>query len=264
VGGFHSHDFIEIHIPYRGLGEVVLPNREVRYAPGEFTLNPPHSPHGRQVIQGPTELLVIWLLLTEQSRDYIEQEFQNADLLLMHNERIVFPLPPPVFKLLDMIFAALAEQYSESRTLINYLFRSVVYYLMRSLLPDDKRVHAARLVQAPKITQLEDRLFYSRIDEYIQNNLHRDLSLESLAAHFGLSSRTLTRRYRKCRGVGIWDTVSNMRLSRVKTLLRNSPLSLAEIAARCGFRNAYYLSNCFRRKFGYPPGDYRRDPTNNM
>jgi transcriptional regulator GlxA family with amidase domain len=42
-------------------------------------------------------------------------------------------------------------------------------------------------------------------------------------------------------------------------MLQRSNASLGEVAAGCGFANAYHLSRRFRTAYGVPPGAYRRD-----
>ena len=45
---------------------------------------------------------------------------------------------------------------------------------------------------------------------------------------------------------------------RAEDLLRRTDLSLAEIAEKCGFANAFSFSRSFRREHGIPPAAYRK------
>ncbi len=47
-------------------------------------------------------------------------------------------------------------------------------------------------------------------------------------------------------------------LKRVKELLVETDLPLAEIAGSTGFRHSEYLSVVFKRELGMTPGEYRR------
>ena len=49
-----------------------------------------------------------------------------------------------------------------------------------------------------------------------------------------------------------------VRFERVRRLLRETRLPLAEVARRSGFRTAEYLATAFRREFGVSPAAYRK------
>ena len=60
-----------------------------------------------------------------------------------------------------------------------------------------------------------------------------------------------------------WDrrfstAIIAIRMQRVKQLLSETDLSLADIADRAGFSYVEYLSTSFRRQTGQSPGAYRR------
>ncbi|MBR1608428.1 MAG: helix-turn-helix transcriptional regulator [Kiritimatiellae bacterium] len=52
--------------------------------------------------------------------------------------------------------------------------------------------------------------------------------------------------------------ILRQRLARAKALLLETEMPLAEVAARCGFCNASYLSNLFRRETGLAPRAWRK------
>ena len=184
-----------------------------------------------------------------------EEEIGDAGLLLTGNERLVFPLPAFAAAALDAMLELLPERTPETQAVIRQIFRAFFYSLLHVLRPSGGRTGRRR--PEAGIFRLTDRLFLSRVDEYLQNNLHRNLSLEKIAAHFGISARTLGRRYLRSKGCTVWNTVVRMRMDRARTLLWNTPLSVAEIAVRCGYADGHYFSNCFRKHFGCPPGRTR-------
>ena len=73
-----------------------------------------------------------------------------------------------------------------------------------------------------------------------------------------VSRRKLEARFKKLIGRTPHDEIDRVRLNRVKELLRETRLSLAEIAQRAGFEHVEYLSVVFKKKVGMPPSDYRR------
>ena len=75
-----------------------------------------------------------------------------------------------------------------------------------------------------------------------------------------LSRRRLEARFKKLIGRTPHDEIDRVRLNRVKDLLRETDLSLAQIAKRAGYEHVEYLSVVFKKKIGLPPREYRIKP----
>ena len=56
----------------------------------------------------------------------------------------------------------------------------------------------------------------------------------------------------------IMDYVNGLRLNKAKSLLRDSKLSMEEIADACGFSSANYLGLVFKKEMGISPLNYRK------
>lgn len=87
----------------------------------------------------------------------------------------------------------------------------------------------------------------------------RLVEVHELAAATSVSVGHLYRVFREHCGHGPARVLELVRLSRAAVMLQRSNASLAEVAATCGFANAYHLSRRFRTAYGVPPGAYRRD-----
>lgn len=83
------------------------------------------------------------------------------------------------------------------------------------------------------------------------------MQLAAVARAVGLSSVQLTRRFRRQRGLTPTRYLAGLRLDAALSLLRDSPLANAAIAARCGYRTAARLCREIRRRTGHPPGWHR-------
>ncbi|MDO5318735.1 MAG: XylR family transcriptional regulator [bacterium] len=84
------------------------------------------------------------------------------------------------------------------------------------------------------------------------------LSVDSLARASGVARRTLEVRFRNATGKSIREEIEHVRLSRVKTLLKENRLSLAEIARQTGFASLTHLERIFRNRHGVTPTASRR------
>ncbi|OKP96941.1 helix-turn-helix transcriptional regulator [Paenibacillus sp. P46E] len=84
------------------------------------------------------------------------------------------------------------------------------------------------------------------------------LSLLDTARSLGLSPVQLTRRFREAFGETPSSYLKSIRLTKARTLLKDSELTLAQIAERCGYENGFYLSRVFTNASGMSPAEYRK------
>jgi len=95
------------------------------------------------------------------------------------------------------------------------------------------------------------------IQDWMHNQYHSQITLEDLAGRFGVSVRSLTRRFRQATGKTPMQYLQQIRLDNAKELLRTSNLSIAEVAFSTGFRDSSYFSAQFRKAISLGPRDYR-------
>ncbi|PTY01620.1 XylR family transcriptional regulator [Verrucomicrobia bacterium LW23] len=76
-----------------------------------------------------------------------------------------------------------------------------------------------------------------------------------------LSRRVLEKRFSKALGRTPHEEILHTRLARAQRLLRETKLSLEEVAAASGFTYPEYLSVAFKRTLGTTPSAYRRKST---
>jgi transcriptional regulator GlxA family with amidase domain len=94
----------------------------------------------------------------------------------------------------------------------------------------------------------------------MEANLEAPLSRQDLASLAGVSMRQLERSFRSHLGRGIHEHYLALRLGRSRQLLRETSLSIVEIALASGFGSASQFSRAFRRAFDLSPREaVRRD-----
>ncbi|MVT50880.1 helix-turn-helix domain-containing protein [Bradyrhizobium yuanmingense] len=102
----------------------------------------------------------------------------------------------------------------------------------------------------------EDRAFET-ISSWMQENLGRDLRVESLADRAGMSPRTFARVFRQKTGRTPAKAVEELRVEAARRALEESASPIKEIAARAGFQSEEHLRRAFRRRLNVLPHDYR-------
>ncbi len=101
---------------------------------------------------------------------------------------------------------------------------------------------------------------HARIDHvraYIEVHYNEELSLERAAAEVRMSPPYLSRAFKKSVGMSFVDYVHATRVQRARALLRDSEMSVKEIAAAVGFADSNYFSRVFKQQTGVTPSAYR-------
>jgi len=84
-----------------------------------------------------------------------------------------------------------------------------------------------------------------------------DLSLAMLAKRAAMSTRTLSRQFRRQVGLSAAQWISQARVRRAQLLLETTRLSVEQIALNSGFGSATVLRERFKRIVGTSPLAYR-------
>lgn len=93
---------------------------------------------------------------------------------------------------------------------------------------------------------------------FLHDHVSARLSIEQIADAVGVSRRTLDRRFLDAVDRTPADELLLIRLKRAQKLLRNTSLTIPEVAEKAGFTDHRHQARCFRRKYGMSPGQYRK------
>ena len=127
---------------------------------------------------------------------------------------------------------------------------------LRELLVRLSRLKAdGRLLTLGKRKGKEDAV--ERVWDYLQANLHKQVRLDALSRHAGLSRFHLARVFAAATGKTPHQALTQLRLARSKTLVLETKLPIAEIAHRVGLRKPAYFSALFKKAYGLPPRTMR-------
>lgn len=96
------------------------------------------------------------------------------------------------------------------------------------------------------------------IISYVKQNFKdQNLTVSSIADHFGISIGYISRMFKSLTGLGLLDYVHLMRIESAKALLRDSNYSVKQIAERVGYSNTLTMTRAFRRFEGITPSDFK-------
>lgn len=116
-----------------------------------------------------------------------------------------------------------------------------------------------RVVQrlSTQVRAVEDREV-ARVCRFIREHACDGINVQDVADFSSLSRRQLERRFRDELQRTPHDEITAVQIARVRQLLRETDMTLEQIAPLAGYSHKERLSAVFRRECGQSPGTYRR------
>lgn len=104
----------------------------------------------------------------------------------------------------------------------------------------------------------QDAEFLTKVNTLIENHIDDEtLSVVSLSSMMAMDRTNLYRKMQTVTGKSPSAYIKDMRLSVAARLLKETDLSIHDIASRTGFSSSKYFSASFKDRFGMLPGRYR-------
>ncbi len=97
----------------------------------------------------------------------------------------------------------------------------------------------------------------TQIQIWLQDNYYRDIVMTQLADKFGMSTRTLNRRFKAALGISPLEFLQEVRINIAKDLLKTSNLSINEIVDKVGYQDAGFFTHLFKKHMATSPTAYR-------
>lgn len=125
---------------------------------------------------------------------------------------------------------------------------STIYAILTSFLSPKNAIGSAQ----------RSAMTIQRAVAYIADKYSENITTKEIADAAFLSRSYMSELFKKTYGMSPHEYLTMYRLSHVKEYLRNTTLSLSEIAELTGFRDVFTLSRVFKQKFNVPPSEYRK------
>lgn len=148
-----------------------------------------------------------------------------------------------VKKALFNIFLSRGPEPRNETLMVGYLYLFIAELMQEAM---DLEPHASNSSSQYVINAIK----------YIQFNYSHDISIDDIAKAVGVSRSHLYRVFMSNVGQSPIDYLTSYRISEACFLLKNSQLSIAEIAVSVGFFDQFYFSRVFKKSKGVPPSKY--------
>ncbi len=113
-----------------------------------------------------------------------------------------------------------------------------------------------------KMKQLKKKKIYSihisKCLDYIYDNLHTRITINTLSSHVGLSNAYLSRLFKEETGMTVTDYIQHQKIATAKHMLIYSDYTISEISSILAFPSHSYFSEIFKTHTSLTPSEYKR------
>jgi transcriptional regulator GlxA family with amidase domain len=95
------------------------------------------------------------------------------------------------------------------------------------------------------------------IQDWLEANYPQPISIDKLGKQFGLSNRSLLRRFKLATGLSPLNYLQDIRMDMACRLLVQSNKSVEEVTHRVGYEDVSSFIRLFKRRTGFTPNNYR-------
>lgn len=93
---------------------------------------------------------------------------------------------------------------------------------------------------------------------FLSNNLDTSYSIEEIASKYGLTTRTLSRKFKENLGMNYVRFLRSLRMTKAFQLIAEKQFNMYEIALQVGYSSLAAFSNIFLKIAGIRPTDYAK------
>ncbi len=215
--------------------------------------------------------------LTEVEKNIYLQQFKKAiesvnitDFMATLNQLFFRPKNLfPLFDIIDMLgeicqmLVSMDLSLDQEELPIDYLSSQIHYAIENALSLDALKAAVSEPVSyifenIHKAVQAQNTRPIRMVLKYIEEHYTDPIRLEDAALLVTLNPAYLSNIFKKETGENFVDYLNSYRIGQARELLKDSNLSINEIAYSTGFQDARYFSKLFKKYVGITPKDYRK------
>ena len=254
------HERLELFLPLDGEVRLQMGDQMIRLAPGDLLVVDNLKLHRVTDFPGfNTRVIVISFLpefvysLGSPSHDYafllpFYSKLENQPHVLRPRDAAAAPVHRAMAALLQTYFQTERDRFY--RAGCKAFFLELLYHLAR-------RFESSELLQWEFVRQQERSLRLKKLFDHISRNFAEKLSVAEAARLSGMSEPRFMKLFKQVAGMTLIAYLHHVRLSNAARLLKETTLSIAEIADRAGFSDQSYFDKRFKKSFGQAPTAFR-------
>ncbi len=112
--------------------------------------------------------------------------------------------------------------------------------------------------QAKANRHVEESSFVREVRAYLLEHISENLTIDDIAANFGLNPRTMMKAFKRETGDSVINFFLDLKINAAKRMIISSSMNFAEISSYLGFSTQNYFTKFFKKRVGITPTEFSR------
>lgn len=258
----HAHDFIEIAYVAAGRGIHVVDAEQDQVSKGDLILLNANVTH--QFIAAPEDRLVVYNCIFRPSAidnaftdctdfvnvayHYLFHSFQSEQDPQQYI-KLIGIWPGAIEPVLETMYAEYQRQENGYKQIIRAELIKLLILVFRLYCKD---------MEQPQNKPIYQKLIVENALRYMKEHFQEELQCRQLAERAYLSTSYFSKIFKETTGITVIQALQDIRLNAAAQLLKETSLSVSEIAHKAGYSDLKYFYKLFRTAKGSTPGQYRK------
>jgi AraC family transcriptional regulator len=197
-----------------------------------------------------SDINVTHLYLSHESLSRVAQEVFDKDILNINIEDVVESDDKVLHYITGALEAELMSGVLGGALYVDLVRNQLCIHLLRKYASTTFREYGSYgMLMASQL---------KRVDDFLNENISNNISLEQMSDIVGMSVYALIRRFQATLGCSPHAYVMNKRLEKAKQILSGTNTPLKIVAAHCGYSDQSHMTRIFRKELNITPGIYRK------
>ncbi len=255
------HEPLELAMPLDGPARMHMGEETVELAPGDILVVDNLKLHNLQDFPGFKTRLISISFTPEfvyapgsPSCDYsfllpFYAKREGCPHVLRNTDELAAPLYQAMIELFERYFGCQDQLHYQSGCKASFL--QILYHLTR-------RFQRAEVLRSEFVRHRQQAQRLARLFEHVRQNYAERITISRATQIVHMSQALFMKIFKKVSGMTFNAHLRRVRLANALGLLRETDLSIAEIAAKTGFSDQSYFDRRFHQTFGKSPREWRR------
>ena len=246
----HFHDEIELIYVISGTIDIILDSGKYSAPAGSTVFVNSRIPHSTLAATDGTSGILIQLRV----EDFFDKKIRSMSKYLPRFANAT-DTPVAVFDNEEGVgdcIKHIMKEFTSKDTAYEVYVLGEVYGILAFLLRKRILVDSSTYYNAGAVQKLLPVL------EYINDNYNKDLKLEQVSDKFGFNPSYFSRMFKKTLGSGYTDYLAFVRICQAENLLRNTDMSVIDVALEVGFSSVSYFNRVFKKHKNCSPTLYKK------
>ncbi|WP_276852167.1 helix-turn-helix domain-containing protein [Enterocloster lavalensis] len=252
----HSHDYIQFSFVTRGRVEFWVERKSYQISQGQGIFINADKIHMAKALEENSTYMNFTIQLKNfyvffhefDGHQYIDRFTANPGLTAIFLQDEV-PWQNEILKILKEIY----HLYVEEPFAYELKIVSDLILLWHTLILENREL----IDDCPSEYDLEQKRIHDAII-YIEEHYQEKITLSDIAGHLHICKEEVCRLFKRKLNMSCFNYITDYRLMTAINLLSHTNRSIGEIAMDSGFDKFSHFTNCFKKKVGCSPTDYRK------